>query len=440
VRKAIEAPGEARADWRIGCDFALRLGARIGKDAAALFAYGKPEDVFVEHATSTRGRDLDISALSYEVLDRDGPQQWPYREGAATPRLYGDARFATPNGRARFVAIEPRTVAEPIDARHPLRLSTGRLRDQWHGMSRTGRAARLFGHAPQPVASMHADDMARRGLRSGDLAWLSSRRGRVLLEVEASTEMYSGQVFVPMHFGARHLSHAGINELTLAAFDPFSKQPELKHAAIQVDKAVLPWNLLAVRAAAPGDAEQTLVWHDRLQPLLAGFAYAYAGLLGHDRSAVALRVAHDQPIAPQRIAQIDACLDLSAEACASYTDARRNIAKQALVVDGRLHGFRLCGDLAAADWLRETLLDSRPAGVLRRWMLGPFESPPVGAQARRRGRIVCNCLDVSQAEIEAKLDAGASVEDIQSALRCGTSCGSCLPELRRMARLATQAV
>jgi assimilatory nitrate reductase catalytic subunit len=440
VRKAIEPPGEARPDWRIGCDFALRLGARLGKVAAALFPYDTPEEVFAEHAASTRGRDLEISGLSYAVLDRDGPQQWPYRAGSATPRLYGNARFATPGGRARFVAIEPRTVAEPTDARYPLKLSTGRLRDQWHGMSRTRRAARLFGHAPEPAAAMHADDMARRGLRSGDLAWLESRRGRIVLKVEASAEMYPGQVFAPMHFGACHLSHAGINELTIAALDPYSKQPELKHAAIQVDKAVLPWNLLAVRAAAPGAAEQALAWLDRLQPLLAGFGYAYAGLLGHDRPAVALHVAHDEPISPERIAQIDACLDLPAQACASYTDARRNIAKQALLADGRLHGFRLCGDVAAADWLREILLEARPADALRRWMLGPFESPPVGAQARRRGRIVCNCIDVSQADIEAQLAAGASMEHIQLALRCGTSCGSCLPELRRMARSAQQAV
>jgi assimilatory nitrate reductase catalytic subunit len=243
-----------------------------------------------------------------------------------------------------------------------------------------------------------------------------------------------------MHFGARHLSHAGINELTTPAFDPVSKQPELKHAAIEVQKAALAWHLVAVRASAGGDAEQVLAWLDRLQPLLAGFAYGYAGLLGHDRSAVALHLAHDAPIGPDRIAQIDACLDMPAQACASYSDPRRNIAKQALLADGRLQGFRLCGDVAAADWLRATLLEARPADTLRRWMLGPFESPPADARSPRRGRIVCNCFDVSEAEIEAQLAAGASAEAIRSTLRCGTSCGSCLPELRRMVRSAQPTV
>jgi assimilatory nitrate reductase catalytic subunit len=439
VRKAIAAPAEARADWRIGCDLALRLGPLIGKDSKRLFSYDCEEDVFAEHAASTRGTDLDISALSYLVLDRDGPQQWPYRDGAGTPRLFTDGRFDTPSGRARFVAIEAGIVAEDIDARHPLRLTTGRLRDQWHGMSRTGRVARLFSHAEEPVVAMHADDMARRGLHSGDLAWVRSRRGRVPLRVEASADIFPGQAFAPMHFGARHLSHAGINELTLAAFDRFSKQPELKHAAVQIERATLPWGLVALRAAPGGDSEQVLAWLDRVQPLLAGFSYAYAGLIGQDRPAVVLRIAHEQPIAPARIAQIDACLDLPAEICLSYSDARRDVAKQALLTDGRLLGFRLYGDLSAADWLRALLLAQEPVESLRRWMLGPFTSPPAGTHGRPAGRIVCNCFGVSESEIRAQVEAGAGIERIQAELRCGTSCGSCLPEIKRMARSARQA-
>jgi assimilatory nitrate reductase catalytic subunit len=439
VRKAIAAPGEARADWRIGCDFALRLGPLLGKDAGALFPYDTPQAVFDEHAASTRGRDLDIAALSYEVLDRDGPQQWPYRDGTGTARLYTDGRFHTPSGRARFVAIDPGIVAEDIDARHPLRLTTGRLRDQWHGMSRTGRAARLFSHAEEPTVAMHGDDMARRGLRSGDLAWLRSRRGRVPLRVEASADMYPGQVFVPMHFGARHLSHAGINELTIAAFDPYSKQPELKHAAIQIERASLPWGLVALRAAPHGDDEQALAWLDRLQPLLAGFSYAYAGLIGHERSALALRIAHEEPISPARLGQIDACLDLPAELCLAYSDARRDVAKQALLAEGRLLGFRLYGDLGAADWLRALLLEAQPVESLRRWMLGPFTAPPAGRGLRPPGRIVCNCFGVAESDIRSRIEAGTSVEAIQAQLRCGSSCGSCLPEIKRMARSARRA-
>ena len=438
VRKAIAAPREARPDWRIACDFALRLGPLIGKDARSLFAYASPRAVFEEHAASTRGRDLDISTLSYDVLDRDGPQQWPYRDGAGTPRLYTDGRFETASGRARFVALGSGIVAEDIDARHPLRLTTGRLRDQWHGMSRTGRAARLFSHAEEPVAAMHADDMGRRGLRSGDFAWVRGRRGRVALRAEASAQMYPGQVFVPMHFGARHLSHAGINELTIGALDPFSKQPELKHAAVQIERATLPFGLVALRSTAAGDPEQALAWLDRVQPLLASYAYGYVGLVGCDRPAVALRIAHDAPIAPARLAKIDACLDLAPELCLVYSDARREVAKQALLAEGKLLGFRLYGELGAAEWLRALLLAAQPVDALRRWMLGPFTAPPAGMEAPSPGRIVCSCFGVAEPDIRSRIEAGASVDAIRAQLRCGSACGSCLPEIKRMARSETQ--
>ena len=433
VRHAIGPPGEARADWRIAADFALQLGPRLGKPAQRLFAYSHPEAVFAEHAETTRGRDLDISALSYAILDRDGPQQWPYRAGAGTPRLYADGRFETSSARARFVPIDVRATAESIDARFSLRLTTGRLRDQWHGMSRTGRSARLYGHAPEPALEMHADDMTRRGLHGGDLARIASRRGCVTLRVQQSPQMRPGQVFVAMHFGSGHLSHAGVNELTVSAYDPYSKQPELKHAAVSVERIALAHGLVAVRRGPERDGhEHALAWLERLRPLLPRYAYAYTGLLGRDRTAVQLQIAHGESLPAEAIAAIDAALDLSPEACAAYQDARRGIAKQTLVADDTLLGFRLSGDTSAAAWLTDLLLDARPAYALRRWMLGPFTAPPSESIAPGRGRIVCSCVDVAEAEITAKIAGGADLERLQVELRCGTTCGSCLPELRRM--------
>jgi assimilatory nitrate reductase catalytic subunit len=132
VRRAIAAPAEALPDWQIGRDFALRLGQRLGRDAARLFPYFHPEQVFLEHAETTRGRDLDITGLSYAVLDRAGPQQWPFPETAhaGQARLYGDGRFCTSSGRARFIRLDAALTAEATHARMPLHLNTGRLRDQ----------------------------------------------------------------------------------------------------------------------------------------------------------------------------------------------------------------------------------------------------------------------------------------------------------------------
>src|SRR5258708_6877826 len=213
VRAAVAPPAEARADWEIAVDVAHRLGGR------SLFPYRSAEDIFNEHRETTRGRDLDITGLSYALLDERGPQQWPFPAGASEgkKRLYEDGVFPTPNGRARFVATPYRPVAEDIDERYPMRLTTGRLRDQWHTMSRTGTIARLFAHEPEPRLTMHPDDFA------GELVKVSSRRGELYLPAAPDPDLPRGTVFIPMHWGERFLGgkgRLGVDELTIGAPDP----------------------------------------------------------------------------------------------------------------------------------------------------------------------------------------------------------------------------
>jgi assimilatory nitrate reductase catalytic subunit len=437
VHSAVAAPGEARADWRIGRDFALALGDALGRpDSERLFDYPDVESVFREHAATTRGRDLDISTLSYATLDRDGPQQWPYRDGAGTARLYTDGQFETATGRARFIKIGSPVHAEDVDARYPLHLNTGRLRDQWHGMSRTGKAARLFNHVDEAVLTMHRDDMARRSLADGDLATMRSRRGEIVVRVAASDEMRGGQVFLPMHFGRRFLSHSGANELMPPAVDPVSRQPELKHAAVQVERAKLPFRELVMRGTVglPHPEEAVLQWAGRLQPLLQRYRYASLALAGRERPAVVLRIAHDVPPTAAWTQEIDALVELSDDLCLRYRDPTRNIDKKALIVDGQLAGVRLSGEVAAATWLKETMIEALPTAELRRWIFAPLATAP--RAAKTRGRIVCNCLDVAESQITAAIAAGANLEALQEKLRCGTSCGSCVPELKRLLQAA----
>src|SRR5690606_11516103 len=142
VRAAVPAPGQARPDWWIAREVACRLEARLAAPGAApLFTADTPARIFDEHRALTVGRDLDIGGLDYARLEREGPQQWPLPAGAALgqARRYTDGVFATADGRARFHPTAYQPVAEPVSARFPLRLLTGRLRDQWHGMSRSGR-------------------------------------------------------------------------------------------------------------------------------------------------------------------------------------------------------------------------------------------------------------------------------------------------------------
>ena len=435
TRRAVVAPGEARNDWEIFADFGRRLGHRLGRaDAPRLFPYTRPAQIFDEHRETTRGRDLDITGLDYERLEHTGPQQWPLPASATRglERLYGDGRFATPDGRARFVAVRHRRLAESTDANYPLHLTTGRLRDQWHGMSRTGLVARLYAHTPEPVLSMHAEDMARRGVRTGDRVRVASRRGAISIGVEASNDLRPGQVFLPMHWGGAFVGGLGINALTTQAVDPVSRQPEYKHAAVRIEKLELAWSVVAMRAGNPGEMLP------RLRSLLGEFSSANCGLAGRERSVVVFRAVCSAAPRDQVIARLDAALGLDDDgATMSYCDARRGISKRILLDGKRVVGARLCGENAAHRWLQELVASHADASSLRAWMLAPLATPPLGVAVR--GRIVCSCLDVAADDIAAEIAAGADLAALQWRLRCGTQCGSCVPELKRMLS-ATKAV
>ncbi len=426
VRAAVPPPGEARPDCQIVVEFAWRMGERLGRDGRKLFPYTRPEDVFNEHRESTRGRDLDITGLSYAILD-EGPRQWPLPEGAqtGTPRLYADGVFPTANGRARFHAAGYRPVAEAIDARYPLHLNTGRLRDQWHGMSRTGLVARLYAHVEEPLLSMNRQDMERRQLQDGDLVRVKSRRGSLVIKVQASDELRGSQVFIPMHWGGRFMSGWGVNTLTQGVFDAVSRQPELKHCAVQVEKTVLTYRRAIMRR---GDGATLL----RLaQAFLGRFDYATACLTGRDNTVLVFQAASVGPLPESLVQEMDVAFGLDDPLLTmNYQDARRGIWKKVRVEDGVITGARLSGETAARDWIKNLIAEGASAMEVRNWLLAPVEQPPAGKSGR--GRIVCNCLNVAEPDIVAAIAAGADLAALQSNLKCGTECGSCVPELKRL--------
>jgi assimilatory nitrate reductase catalytic subunit len=369
VRAAVPPPGEARVDWKIAVDFAAQLEKLFG-ETKALFRYKSAEDVFNEHRETTRGRDLDITGLSYALLDELGPQQWPFPENAkeGRRRLYEDGVFPTASGRARFVPTPYRPVAEDTDAGYPLRLTTGRLRDQWHTMSRTGTVARLFAHEPEPRVTMNPEDLSRLGLSDSDLVKVSSRRGHIYLQAAADPGLRHGVVFAPMHWGARFLGgegRRGVNELTLGALDPSSRQPELKHCAVRVERAYLPW-----RFAASGGSSDISSLMKRLDPFMQAVPYAVRTLIGRDRPGVRLTLAAETALPEELVEAIHAAFRKDAAESAPDEDATR-------------------------------------------------------------GRTLCNCFNVAEREIDAFLAKSNSLPKLQASLKCGTNCGSCLPELQR---------
>ena len=431
VRAAVPPPGEARPDWQIAVDFASRFQSLLPGRKSGMLNFSSPEEIFNEHRETTRGRDLDITGISYALLDERGPQQWPFPEGASQgqKRLYEDGQFQTGSGRARFVPTPYRPVAEEADARYPMRLTTGRLRDQWHAMSRTGTIASLFAHEPEARVTLHPEDLERLGLGGGRLAKLSTRRGHVFLPAAGDEGLRRGVAFVPMHWGARFLGgegRRGINEVTLAALDPSSRQPELKHCAARVEPAELPWRFVAF--ARCDDAAELM---DRLEPFMAQAPYASRVLIGRERPGVRLALAGAEPLSASVIEMLDRAFGLDAKDAIRFDDARRGVGRRVAVEAGAIRAVRLSGDVRSERWLKELWERGEPVGELRRYLLLPAAVPP-GLPAPR-GRTVCNCFDVAEAEIDAFLARSRSLSELQAALKCGTSCGSCLPEVRRRA-------
>ena len=484
VNQAVVPPGDARHDWSIVVDFAQRLEKLLKPAAMAgttLFPYSLTEEasgietIWNEHRESTRGRDLDITGMTYAMLAAT-PQQWPMREGDNTGkvRLYEDGAFPTPDGKARFVNTVYRPVAEPRESRYPFSLTTGRLRDHWHGMSRTGTLGRLFGHVAEPSVQLHAQDMARRLLKDGDLVHVTSKRGSIVVPVMASAEVGMSQAFMAMHWGEEYLSGlssigeplTGVNALTTSAFCPSSKQPELKHAAVKILKAELPWSLLAMAWLPAGDALQA---RRELKALMARFPFTSCVPFSNhmpldeqhkERTGVLFRAAAHEVPPDETLIELERALGLNTADVLRYADRkkgqRRTVKLQRHGDNAELTGFVLAGDTSAGAWIKTLLEGELPAQAYGRLLLLPGATAPVAVKAR--GKLVCTCFNVADTAINehlAELVAGnvgtgrgagflASDEDrlasLQGALKCGTNCGSCVPELKRRVRSARTAV
>ncbi len=431
VRAAVSPPGQARADWAIVRDVALRLDAALNPQRTSLFAAtDSPEALWLEHRESTAGRDLDIGGLSYELLERAGPQQWPYRERGQA-RLYTDHRFATPSGRARFIATPYRAPAESVSAKFPLQLTTSRLRDQWHAMSRSGTVPGLFAHEGAPALKLHPQDAARRRLAEGELLRLKSARGELLLPLALDARVAPGQADLPMHWGSEFVAGAGINALTSGARCPDSQQPELKFSALAVEAAPLPWR---VSACAWVPAAQGAALRAALRARLADFPYAHCLPVPTDEPDLqgwAFEAACAHAPEPATLQALSQALGLDAPGSHRYADAGRGRLRLLRLEGERLQALLRVGEGDEGAWLQPLWRERRSAVALGRWLLSPGQ-PPEGLLGAPRSPQVCNCFDVREDQIRTCLAGGAdSLEALQAELKCGTQCGSCLPALRR---------
>lgn len=243
--KIIDAPGEALSDVEI----VWRFGQKMGFGEA--FNYTSASEVYDEYARITAGTNADITGVNYDLLKKRRTVQWPFtvndrneekRESGnvGTPRLFTDHKFYTANGRANIHAVPDENTSEPTDADFPLVLTTGRIRDQWHTMTKTGRVAKLNQHSPQPFLQLNPTDARARNIQDGQLVTVQGRRGEVRVKAQVTDDVRPGLCFLPMHWGKQRAADAQntnlnrANNLTNSLVDPRSKEPDFKFSAVEV--------------------------------------------------------------------------------------------------------------------------------------------------------------------------------------------------------------
>jgi assimilatory nitrate reductase catalytic subunit len=412
-RPFLALPGETKPDWWIVAQVARRMGFADG------FGYAKAADIFREHASlsafeNNGSRDFDIGAfatISDAGFDALEPVTWPARTCGARrdQRFFADGGFFTGNRKARFVAPDaPALRAEPTDA-YPFTLNTGRVRDQWHTMARTGLSPRLGQHSPEPFVEVHPADARFFGVT--DFARVATQHGEGVFRVVQNDGQQRGSLFAPIHWSAETASSARVCELVAPWTDPFSGQPEAKGTPARLEPVAFAYRGFTLTRAPIVLPERT--WWAR------GAVAGGTGTL----------FASNEPPGAWR----DRASTLIGAEFSEYFDREREIYRAMAFRDGRLEATLFLGPAASAPtWDAPQLLFAAPqvADLDRRMALS---GRPTNGLAEA-GPVVCACFGVG---LNAICDAIASkraenVEAIGRALRAGTNCGSCVPELKRI--------
>ena len=431
-RAFLGAPGEARADWRIIADVARRMGHEG-------FDFDHPQQIFDEHARLSAHRNgqdeaeaapaqarrlfnlAGLCGMTRQQYDAMAPIQWPVLRAAdgsahGTARLLQDLRFSHADGRARLVPTPPRGPAHATDDDYPLVLNTGRVRDQWHTMTRTGKSATLAKHIPEAFIDIHPQDALLYGVREGSLARISSRWGAMVARVQHGGGIARGTVFVPIHWSNQWASDARVGALVNPVVDPVSGEPEFKHTPVAIEPFRVAWHgfILTRHALALDDITH---W-TRVQ----GRDFTRFELAGRQQI-------DDHGQWARRLLGVD---DLDAD-WLEYVDRSAGQYRAVHVVDDRID---MC-----------LFLSSRPDLPSRAWLASLFAKPQLdeadrvglllgqpiekGADA---GPTVCSCFGVGRNTIcdAIRSQALTQVQQVTACLKAGGNCGSCVPEIKKL--------
>ncbi len=409
----LSPPGDALHDWQILCRFAQKLGFKQG------FNYSHPAEIFREHAAlsafendNSRGFDIgamkDISLEQYQALE---PVRWPVTAQApqGTDRLFVDGQYFTPGRRAQLIPIWAR-LPDAAVAGDQILMNTGRIRDQWHTMSRTGTAPRLLSHTDEPHIDAHPEDIERLGLTVGALAQLESRQGRYFGRVKSSRAQRPGEIFVPMHWNGKYASCSRADALVGDVVDPLSGQPEFKHVPVTLSPFPQVW---AGVLMCTEDITPELSYWSKIS-LEAGFKFRLAASSPNDwKGWLRLQFAH-------------------IETWTELLDSQQNFYRALGMCGGRVRVIFSAKvgtqPVAESSWLEQRL--GEPADLDRRRAI---LAGGQGTELEPTGAIICSCFQVGDFAIRKAISEGCpDLGMLSERLKCGTNCGSCIPELKAL--------
>jgi assimilatory nitrate reductase catalytic subunit len=414
-RGFLSPAGEARPDWWIVTQVARRLGY------AEAFPYESTAAIFREHAAlsgyeNEGTRDFDISGLTtLSEADYDDlrPVQWPLSDTPEARRPFADGRFFTPSGKARFVAVHATPPAHALSDDFPLVLNTGRVRDQWHTMTRTGQSPRLSAHTPEPTVEVHPRDALRYGVVHAGLARVFSRWGEVTVRVQLTSGQRPGSVFVPIHWNTEFASHSRIGAVVNPATDPISGEPEFKHTPVRIAPYTPTWNGF-ILSREPVQACAAHYW-----VRVRGEQFWRYELGGEIPIDVWITQVHDL------LGHNGEWIDFEDKAAGRYRAVK--------IGNGRLDACVFVSSslaLPPRSWLASLFVEEALDEGDRLSLLAA-KAPEGRVDA---GRTICACFGVGERTIRAAIreQRFSTVAAMGQALRVGTNCGSCVPELKAL--------
>lgn len=422
-RAFLQLPGEARPDWWQLCEVAKRMGH------GEAFDYAGPSEIFAEYAALTGfgndgARDLDITALAdvdcgaYDALE---PFQWPHPADSPQreTRFFADGSFYSPNRKAKFVATPFRPAVSSPSTEFPIVLNTGRVRDQWHTMTRTAKTARLMSHYAEPFVEISPRDAAECGLSRAELAIVSSPTGTYIARAIITDRVREGSAFAPMHWTDQFARQGRIGTLIANHTDPVSGQPESKFTPVKIERFEAKWYGFAVTAARPA---LPAIEYAALAPATGGNWRAEIA----DRSS-----AGDWADIAHQILGVSGAGALASDVIV-YHDAASNQHRYAAFDGERCTGILFLANSpveAARTWAIEqvgTVID-QPQRLLLLAGRG-------GAGVPDKGPIVCSCLEVGRNQINTAIAKTSclTVADVGRETGAGTNCGSCRAEIGRL--------